>query len=149
MKTGLVVVPVRLGDNGHHYWLTLEHEGRGRIESCLMVHDWNETTNWKKFLKKIHENFRHPKNWRLKELLVGGGKWHEDMEEILEQISEECQADVCVLPRKRSSNPVVALPRATKFNEVVTLDLVISMKDKPILFMIDWHSRLTIGTCHT
>ena len=75
-------------------------------------------------------------------MLVGGGKWHEDME----QISKECQADVCVLPRKRPSKPVVALPRATRFNEVVTLDLVISMKDKPILFMIYWHSRLTIGT---
>ena len=28
---------------------------------------------------------------------------------------------------------------------MVTLDLVISMREKPILFMIDWHSRLTIG----
>ena len=70
MKSGLVVVPVRVGDNGHHYWLTLEHEGRGRNESCLVVHDWNENKNWKKFLEKLHENFRHPKNWRLKELLV-------------------------------------------------------------------------------
>ena len=137
MKSGLVVVPVRVGDNGHHYWLTLEHEGRGRNESCLVVHDWNENKNWKTFLKKLHENFRHPNNWRFKELLVGGGNWHEDMEEILEQISKDCQADVCVLPRKRPSKPVLALPRATRFNEVVTLDLVISMKDKPRLFMID------------
>ena len=67
------------------------------------------------------------------------------MEEIIEQISKECQADVCLLPRKRPLKPIVALPRATKFNEVVTLDLVISMNKKPILFMKDWHSRLTIG----
>ena len=57
MKSGLVVEPVRIGDNGHHYWLTLEHEGRGRNESCLVVHDLNESKNWKKFLKKLHENF--------------------------------------------------------------------------------------------
>jgi hypothetical protein len=131
MKTGLVIAPVRGGDNGHHYWLALEHEGKGRIKSCLT---------------KILGNFGHPKNWRLKELLVGGGKWHKDMEDIIERISKECQADVRVLPRKRPLKPIVALPRATKFNEVVTLDLVISMKEKPILFMIDWHSRLTIGT---
>ena len=57
------------------------------------MHDWNESKNWKKFPKKLHENFRHPKNWRLKELmllplllllLVGTGKWQEDTEEILE-----------------------------------------------------------------
>jgi hypothetical protein len=68
------------------------------------------------------------------------------MEEIIERISKGCQADVCVLQRKRPLKPIVALPRATKFNEVVTLDLVISMNKKPILFMKDCHSRLTIGT---
>ena len=119
-----------------------------------MVHNWNERKNWKKFLKKPHENFRHPKNWRLKELmllplLVGTGKWQEDTEEILEQISKDCQADVCVPPRKRPSKPVVGLPRATRFNEAVTIDLVISMKDKPRLFMIDWHSRLTNKKCES
>ena len=45
VKTGMVIAPVRVGDNGHHYWLTLEHEGRGSIESCLMVHDWSQTKN--------------------------------------------------------------------------------------------------------
>ena len=106
----------------------------------------NESKNWKKFPKKLHENFRHPKNWRLKGLLmlpllllllVGTGKWQEDTEEILEQISKDCQADVCVPPRKRPSKLVVGLPRATRFNEAVTLDLVISMNDKPRLFMIE------------
>jgi hypothetical protein len=63
MKTGPVAVSVRVGDNGHPYWVTLEHEGRGRNESCLVGHDWNENKNWKKFLKKLYENFRHPKNW--------------------------------------------------------------------------------------
>jgi hypothetical protein len=27
VKSGMVIAPVRVGDNGHHYWLTLEHEG--------------------------------------------------------------------------------------------------------------------------
>ena len=107
----MVVAPVRVGDNGHHYWLTLEYEGRGSRENCLMVHDWSQTKNWKKILTKLHENFGHPKNWRLKELLVGGRKWQEDMAEIIEKISKECQADVCLLPRKRPLKPIVALPR--------------------------------------
>jgi hypothetical protein len=29
MKTGLVIAPVRVGDNGHHYWLALEHFIKG------------------------------------------------------------------------------------------------------------------------
>jgi hypothetical protein len=35
----MAIAPVRVGYNGHHYWLTLEHEGRGSLENCLMVHD--------------------------------------------------------------------------------------------------------------
>jgi hypothetical protein len=61
-----------------------------------MVHDWSQTKNWKKILTKLHENFGHPKNYRLKELLVGGRKWQEDMAEIIEEISKECQAEVCL-----------------------------------------------------
>jgi hypothetical protein len=48
VKAGMVIAPVRVGDNGHHYWLALEHEGKGRVENCLMVHDWSHTKNWKK-----------------------------------------------------------------------------------------------------
>ena len=33
----------------------------GRNKSCWGVHDRNESKNWKKFPKRLHENFRHHK----------------------------------------------------------------------------------------
>ena len=96
-------------------------------------------------LKKLHEQYRHPRKERLPGLLEDAGKWEKGMEEILDKIDQECTADVCVLPRKRPARPVVALPRARRFNQVVTMDLVLGAKVKPILFLIDWHSRLTVG----
>lgn len=40
---------------------------------------------------------------------------------------------------------VVSLPRATEFNQVLTLDLKFRPDEKPILYMIDMFSRLTLG----
>jgi hypothetical protein len=77
-------------------------------------------------------------------LLMSTGKWQDDTKEVLAQINKDYQADVYVPPQKRTSKSVVGLPRATRVNEAVNLDLVISMKDKPRLLMVDWQSRQII-----
>ena len=45
------------------------------------------------------------------------------MEQVLDKIEKECMADACVLPKKKPTRPVVALPRAKSFYQVVMLML--------------------------
>ena len=97
-------------------------------EEAICWYSWSEKGEWKKVLKKLHEQYRHPRKERLRGLLEDADKWEKGMEEILDKMDQECTADVCVLPRKRPARPVVALPRARRFNQVVTMDLVLRAK---------------------
>ena len=68
------------------------------------------------------------------------------MEAELVNIENSCKAKVCVTRKgKVSRKPVVALPRASQFGEVLTLDLKLRHKKRPILYMIDAYTRLTLG----
>ena len=51
----------------------------------------------------------------------------------------------CKLDQPRKPLPQYSLPRATKFNQVVTIDLKDYHDGKNICDMVDWHSRLTVG----
>ena len=70
------------------------------------------------------------------------------MKKSLEKLKEDCQP--CIKNQNLKPKPAVAIPRATRFNQVVTLDLK-DFKDpnnkdhRYILYIIDMFSRLTVG----
>ena len=67
------------------------------------------------------------------------------MKNYLEDIEDKCRS--CKLHRKAKPSPNVSLPRASNFNEVVTLDLKEYKEGRYryILYIIDMFSRLTVG----
>ena len=71
-------------------------------------------------------------------LIKQSGNWVDGMAPIIEKIESNCRT--CKLFAKTPAKPVVALSRATKFNEVLSLDLKF-WNDKIILYLIDQWSR--------
>ena len=109
------------------------------IDECLISIDTNDDNERYKALKKLHEQVAH---LPIEELLKTSGKWKPDMGKMVKQVEDSCTT--CKLYAKRPPKPVVALSRAKKFNEVLSLDLKF-WRGKIILYLIDQWSRLTIG----
>ena len=92
---------------------------------------------------KLHHYFGHCTVERLQKLITKAGRWKPKYTEILEEI-RRCQ--VCAVESKRKSLPKTAIPRASNFNQIVTMDIKYNTKyegiEKPyILYMIDAFTR--------
>ena len=98
-----------------------------------------------KELLKLHDMFGHVSMKKLEKLIKNADKWSNDVKENLEEIESKCQS--CKVHRKAKPSPNVSLPRASRFNEVVTMDLKEygQGRTKYILYIIDMFSRLTVG----
>ena len=95
----------------------------------------------KKSLKKLHAQFGHPAQMsKLIDLMKGAKSWNERFRPVLEEVYVEC--DLCKQFKKTPARPVVALPMASEFNEVVCMDLK-KWNNQWILHMIDMHTRYT------
>ena len=72
-------------------------------------------------IHKLHRQFAHPSAKNLKALMRNADTFDSDCEEIIHSISEKCE--VCKRFKRTPCCPVVRLPLATKFNQVVAMDL--------------------------
>jgi hypothetical protein len=93
-------------------------------------------------LLKLHRQFGHASYDKLKRLIEGAGQWDAKFAETLQRLCKNCQ--VCKKFTRTPSRPVVGLPMAGSFNEVVCMDLKV-WKSRYILHIIDMFSRLTIS----
>lgn len=93
-------------------------------------------------LLKLHRQFAHPAYDKLVALLKDAGQWSEKFAQTLHSICDNC--NVCKQFSRTPSRPVVSLPMATTFNEMVAMDLKL-WRGKLILHMIDMFSRLTVS----
>ena len=126
-----------------HYALDLSGEKEAQ---CMVTYTLEKEEEWRPALKKLHEQFAHPKHRRLRWLIEQAGRWKPGMEAVLQDIEDKCELLQCRLPvPSKSTKPVVAFPRATRFNELLSLDLKLRHLKKPILYMIDTFSRLTLA----
>ena len=97
----------------------------------------------RKTLTKLHWQFGHASDDKLKSLLQDAGVWDSSYSSMLEEIVGGC--DTCKRYMKAPPRSVVALPMATKFNEVVAIDLK-TWKGGHILHMVDMWSRFSAST---
>ena len=105
-------------------WISISSEDKDEQKSALI---------------KLHKQMGH---LPITTLIKQSGNWVEGMAPIIQKIEENCRT--CKIYAKTPAKPVVALSRARKFNEVLSLDLKF-WEEKIILYMIDQWSRLTVG----
>ena len=75
----------------------------------------------KRIANKLHKQFAHPTPEKLIKLMRGAGNENVALEDEIKSISRKCE--VCQRFRRTPSRPVVSLPLANKFNEVIAMDL--------------------------
>ena len=96
-----------------------------------------------KDVEKLHHQFGHSK--KVVDLIKNANKLTEEVEGYLDHVEENCES--CKVNRKRKPKPAVGLPRASKFNQVVTMDLKqYQYKNyQYILYLVDIFSRFMVA----
>ena len=97
----------------------------------------------RRMLNKIHRQFGHRTKPIFVSLLKDTNNWIPEFSSMLDKIIDGCEG--CIMKKKTPARPSVALPRATDFNEILSMDLKI-WEGKYILYMIDSFSRYTVAT---
>ena len=146
------VLDMNRTDSGH-YSLSINTQSEREVFEhtdimCLVTESEEELTDQE--LKKIHHTLGHNSAEKLTKLIFNAKRTKDKVatENRLREIKENCQG--CSRNPNRKPKPKVACPRATKFNEIVTLDLK-DFKDpdnnqnRYILYIIDMFTRLTVG----
>lgn len=87
-------------------------------KSALVPSKPTETTA---IIRKVHKQFAYPSAKRLKSLLKDAGGYSEEHMVCVDRVTENCE--LCKQYKKTPARPVVSLPLATDFNEVVATDL--------------------------
>ena len=70
---------------------------------------------------KLHHYWGHCHTKKLYKLIQNAGKMTDEVKVFLENINKNCES--CRVNKNRWPRPVVSIPRATRHNEVVSLDL--------------------------
>ena len=96
------------------------------IQQSLFISQ--EIKKKEKMVIKPHKQFAHPSAKRLKTLLEDAGVYDNDCQKVLDKLQETC--DVCLKFKRTPSRPVVSIPLATNFNEVMVMDLKELVKGK-------------------
>ena len=93
-------------------------------KSSVILHTEFMNGDRKKIASKLHYQFSHPDSepGKLIQLVKSAGMGH-DTELIanIKQVSGSCK--ICLEYKRPSPRPIVGLPLATTFNEVVAMDL--------------------------
>ena len=149
------LVPMKMTKSGHFcielfspYIATHMDDVKEREEmvmSVLVASTENTKALTVNELKKLHHLFGHTSVDRLVKLLKESGLTRDILVADLKKVKETCEA--CQRCEKSKPKPKMAINRAEKFNQVVTMDLKtydLESKDrKYILYLVDMFSRLT------
>ena len=89
-------------------------------------------------VRKVHEVNRHKGKEQLMAAYRNAGWMSPELANIIDHVVNDCK--VCQKFQRSVARPRVTLPKASSFNEVVTLDLK-EFGSKYVLWMIDSFSR--------
>ena len=109
---------------------------KGAAITLNVSHDPNDKS---KTAYKLHCQFSHPHVNKLLDLINKAGMGNDkELIDSLKEVSRNCK--VCKVFSRPSALPVVGLPMASEFNEVVAMDIKF-LNGKMILHLIDHLSR--------
>ena len=97
-------------------------------------------------IEKLHQVFGHVSTKKLEKLIENSNRLSEEVKGYLKDVELKCTS--CKLNTKVKPRPKVSLPRASAFNQVVTIDLkhYSDGTNKYILYLVDMFSRLIAGS---
>merc|ERR1712030_13939 len=93
-------------------------------------------------VREIHRKLNHKSKDQMLYAFRNANKLDTDTRKNIEKVLEECK--ICRKNKRSASKPAVAIPRATDFNSVVSLDLK-SMAGKHILWMVCTFTKFIKG----
>ena len=150
-------IPVVRTSAGHYTIDLLGNKNKIPIDEIFMINENNEQVNLVdlltadnrtqiKLLDKIHKQFGHRPKDAYVQVLKNANKWLDKFSPMLDTIINKCEG--CVMRSKTPDRPAVALPLATDFNQVVTMDLKIwnQNKNEYIFYLIDAFTRYQVAT---
>lgn len=70
---------------------------------------------------KLHRQFGHPTSIKLNKLISDAGVKNPGLRKVVDMVSRECT--VCCKLKKAKPHPIVCIPMASKFNDVISMDL--------------------------
>ena len=76
---------------------------------------------------KLHKQFSHPTAFKLISLIKNADANNPELEKAIIAVTDACQT--CAKFKKPKSRPVVSIPMASKFNEVISMDLKVWGRD--------------------
>ena len=91
-----------------------------------------------KVIEKLHRQFAHPTAKSLKAIMKNAEVFDDECSTLIDDLSRKCE--VCKRFKKTPSRPVVCLPMAKEFNEVVAIDLK-TFRDVYFIHFSDLHTR--------
>jgi hypothetical protein len=112
-----------------------------RIASKVLDDDTN------KVAEKLHRQFCHCSANRLIKLVQLSQLWNKDRErQIVESISKVSSSCItCKRFKRVPPVPVVSLPLASQFNEIVAMDLIVVTHGTYVLHLIDMFTRYSVA----
>ena len=123
-----------------HYCVPL-HSTSVNAEECMLAEKIEDINDKQNILNKIHKQFAHPDQRKLKDLMIDAGIWDEECKHLIVKLYDNCET--CKRFNKTPATPVVCLPLASDFNDVVAMDLKLWKNNHYVLYLIDMFSRFT------
>jgi transposase InsO family protein len=126
-----------------HYCVPIDKNENIPVESVCAVKlfDLDNEAQYRSMVK-LHRQFGHPPQEKLKILLKDAGAWVDGLQDCLERVYEKCE--LCKMYKKTPPRPVVARPMASRFNEKVAMDLK-KWRGRWILHLVDMWSRFSVS----
>ncbi len=129
-----------IGTGGNHVALEIE-KGNLKEEQIFFTEE-NEDMNTFKAIKKVHEVTNHKSAEQLLKHYKRADLIGPDTVKTIKRVVRDCK--ICQKFGKSMVKPKIALPNASSFNEVVTLDLK-QFGNKHVLWCIDSFTRFIQG----
>ena len=121
-----------------HYYIPLK-ECTIHVEN-VNITEMKSSKEKEKELKKLHRQFGHPSAQSLKAILKNAEVLDKQSENIIDEMNKNCE--ICKRYKRTPSRPIVSMPMAQQFNDVVAMDLK-TYENKYFLHFIDLHTRFS------
>ena len=113
-----------------------------RVHECLVASTDELSYN---DVVKLHQIFGHVSVRKLEKLISNSNKLTNDVKGFLQDVEKNCKS--CKVNKISKPRPMVSLPRASQFNQIVSVDLKQYKNNSYnyILYLVDMFTRLTVG----